>query len=101
MEEKTREHLAVAQRNQRFADWLRFTDSNAEPASSGQSPEILWSVVISFYSAVHYINAYLWELDRDAPETHTERTSRVNHDQNLITIAASYKLLRVLGFQAR
>jgi hypothetical protein len=101
MEETTREHLALAQRNQRFADRLRFADSNAEHSSLGQSPEILWSVVISFYSAVHYINAYLWEIDRFAPKTHAERTPRVSQDQELTTIAANYKVLSVWGFQAR
>lgn len=101
MEEKTREHLAVAQRNQRFADMLRFLDSAGDPSYVEQDPGVLWSVVVSFYSAVHYVNAYLWEHSRFAPRNHSAREQYLYADQRLAAIAISYDSLRDRGLLAR
>lgn len=58
-------------------------------------------MVAAFYSAVHYVNAYLWETYAFEPLNHSERTLAVRGDAALVPIAISYDALRTWGFLAR
>ncbi len=55
MEQKTADCLWTAERNSDLATELLATHM--------QTPPFDWAVVIAFYAAVHYVNAYLWERD--------------------------------------
>jgi hypothetical protein len=101
MDEKTRGHLTLASQNQHFADRLRFLDPAGISGNNDHAVQYLWSAVISFYSAVHYVNAYLWERGRFAPRNHTEREQYLYADRRLSRTALSYDALRDRGFQAR
>lgn len=93
MEFETRQHLAVAQWNRDLAASLR--RDSAQPLPSE------WIVVIAFYAAVHYVNAYLWEELRVARSNHGERTLRVRTDRRLAACRAAYRRLLDAGYQAR
>ena len=108
MEQKTRNHLAKARRNERFAGVLflfYLTPGGITPRGQQPTPdqpaELLWSVVVAFYSAVHYVNAYLWEKYRFSPPNHAAREQRIYADSTLARIAISYDMLKDWGMQAR
>ena len=73
MEPRTEAHLATAQHNHDFARAL------LEPAVARvfSSPPLEWAVVVAFYAAVHYVNAYLWERQRYEPRPHDDRENAV------------------------
>jgi hypothetical protein len=54
-----------------------------------------------FYSAVHYVNAYLWEQYGVEPQNHGERTRGVNTDPALAACRLSYNELNDAGYFAR
>jgi hypothetical protein len=97
VEPRTREHLETAARNRDIASGL------LDPASSIriQPPPLEWAVVAAFYSAVHYVNAYLWERQRYEPRDHAARQSAVARVPDLRPASASYTNLRDLAFAAR
>lgn len=55
----------------------------------------------AFYSAVHYVNAYLWEKQRFAPPNHPSREQQIYADPKLSRIAVHYDLLKDWALQAR
>jgi hypothetical protein len=57
--------------------------------------------VIAFYSAVHYVNAILWEWGGVRPDTHTERTWYVDHHPPLAAFSIAYRQLNAQGWHAR
>jgi hypothetical protein len=101
MDEKTQEHMALAQRNQRFADTLRFLDPATAAQNQEHAVQFLWSVVVSFYGAVHFVNAYMWEHGGFAPRNHSEREQYLYANRKLAPIVMSYEKLQDRGFQAR
>ena len=103
MEQRTRNYLSNAGRNQRFAGSLLFQyiQSSSSQPPIDQPPELLWSVVAAFYSAVHYVNAYLWEIRRHSPSDHSDREWQIDRDPALRTIAESYGLLKDWSLQGR
>lgn len=61
-----------------------------------------WVAVIAFYAAVHYVNAYLWEMDNHySPENHRERAEKIDNLPDLRLIRAHYRRLNRLGYNAR
>lgn len=68
---------------------------------SVQPPPLEWAVVAAFYSAVHYVNAYLWEVSRLDPKDHETREKAVQRDSQLRVVASHYSRLSNLGWQAR
>ena len=94
MDQKTLDHLRVARRNRDLARALL--------AQSELAPEPWeWVAVILFYSAVHYVNAYLWERYHVNPTNHGERTYGVHHDLATNSCRVEYDRLRDQGFVAR
>jgi hypothetical protein len=103
MEQRTQSHLATARRNQRFAGFLlhlHLTSRGQQPPPD-QSAELLWCVVVAFYGAVHYVNAYLWEKYRFSPPNHPAREQRIYGDPTLTRIAVNYDTLKDWALQAR
>lgn len=97
MDPKTTEHLETAARNQELAYALLGPPSpiNVHP------PPVEWAVVIAFYAAVHYVNAYLWERQRYAPRDHTARRHAVMRVASLRLAEPAYRNLQDLAYRAR
>lgn len=94
MDQKTLDRLRVARRNRDLARALL--------AQNGLTPEPWeWAVVIVFYAAVHYVNAYLWERYHFQPTNHAERTYGVHNDSAINSCEEGYDRLRDRGFRAR
>lgn len=94
MQTSTEAHLATAKRNQGLAHAL-LSSADIQPRP------LEWSVVVAFYAAMHYINAYLWEKMQYAPHNHGERMSAVRTWTELKAVSVSYQRLQDLGYYAR
>jgi hypothetical protein len=94
VDQKTLNHLRVAQRNRDLARAL-LAQSEIEPEPWE------WVAVILFYSAVHYVNAYLWERYYFAPTNHEQRSHGVHNDTALSICSSGYETLKGWGFHAR
>lgn len=70
-------------------------------AHSVRPPAYEWAAIIAFYSAVHYVNGYLWEIRRYAPPDHGSRNRLVNGDPVLRVCRDQYSNLFGAGFRAR
>jgi hypothetical protein len=96
VDQKTIDHRRVAARNRDLARTL------LAPAQAGLEPAPWeWVAVILFYSAVHYVNAYLWEQYHLTPRNHGDRTYGVQQDLAISGCAQSYDDLKDVGFHAR
>lgn len=93
MKPKTWEHLGAAGRHRDVAIAL----SQRPPAPAA----VEWVVIVAFYSAVHYVNAYLWEIYDFDPQSHEDRSLAVHRDATLVSLAIAYDQLRGWGFSAR
>ena len=81
------DHLNLAEKDERFAEVLsalpqRFTE---------------WEVAALFYSALHYVTAFLVTQGHD-PESHSSRNNLV---KNLTSIGVDYRNLCSLSLDAR
>jgi len=84
--------LSKAKKNGRFARELQ--------ASDIQSPE--WVVVGAFYSAIHYIHAYLAQINPNfVPSNHKVRKMFVNNTRELKPISRFYHRLSDKAWAAR
>ena len=91
---KTQLHVDLAQTNRDFAHALIQTP----PIDRGPAT---WAIVAAFYSAVHYVNAYLWESGHIEPRNHSERSNSVSNDQYFRAVSARYKLLSRRAYDSR
>ena len=95
--------------NDETIDHLRIVDSNRElalallhPGAGDIRPRRWeWTGVVAFYSAVHYVNAYLWERRQVAPSSHADRRRLFYSDSFLVPVGRHYQLLQAYGYQAR
>jgi hypothetical protein len=103
MEQRTRNHLTNARRNHQYSDsLLAQVSSTTRSQTSGTSAELIWCVVAAFYSAVRYVNAYLYEKHNQyVPRTHTERERLVFTDSLLKRVSIDYRMFKSLSIQAR
>ncbi len=93
MKQQTRDHLDAADRHREVATFLRgFELPDAWPE---------WAVIATFYSAVHCVNAYLWDTYNFTPRNHQDRTLAVHSDGTLISISRCYDLLRDSAYACR
>jgi hypothetical protein len=60
-----------------------------------------WQSVVAFYAAVHYVNAYLWEIRRYSPPDHRSRNLLVDGDPLLRPCSGEYGRLLDAGYRAR
>ncbi|TVR71579.1 MAG: hypothetical protein EA415_11105 [Sphaerobacteraceae bacterium] len=84
--------------------FLKLADENRDLANrliNDDVPPLRWISVIAFYSAVHYIGAYVWAHDRREISNHEERDVEVHRDLELRRIAPYYLRLFDHGFKAR
>jgi hypothetical protein len=94
MEQKTIDCLWTAERNRSLATELLSTPM--------QTPPFGWAVVIAFYAAVHYVNAYLWERDnRYDPGNHRNRGAKVRTLSGLQSVNRQYRRLNSLAYDVR
>jgi len=91
VDQQTREHLDLAERNRDLARALLdpAIASNLQPAPHE------WIAVIAFYAAVHYVSAYLWERHRETIEEQPKRFARVRTESRLRRCASQYRAAEV------
>lgn len=95
MDQKTRDHLQIAERNRDVARKLLDDQSATYPSL------VEWAVIAMFYSAVHHVNAYLWERYHKVPRDHSERSWGVQQDSGISGCLTSYDFLKDAGYKAR
>jgi hypothetical protein len=94
VEPHTELHLTTALENQQFAAAL-LADAEATRAA------LRWSVTAAFYAAVHYVNAYLWEVARFAPHDHRARYAAMTRWPAITPARTPYERLADAAFRAR
>ena len=84
---------------------MRNAEENRECAYSALAQatpcQSRWSVVMGFYAAVHYVNAYLWERLQIEPHDHAERRSFVLTLADFRPIEYEYRRLYDRAYVAR
>ncbi len=97
MEQQAQEHLDLAERNRDLARAI------LAPAISGslQPTPYEWLAVIGFYSALHYVSAYLWEKHWEEIDEHPKRSARVRTEPIFKRCALQYGRLSNAGWNAR
>ena len=86
----SRTHLNRAIENEQFADSL----------NSSSSLETDWAITALFYSAVHYVDAYL-VVARSKPIDHQERERMIERNGTLSGIFMPYRELKRMSRAAR
>jgi hypothetical protein len=94
MQLETDEYLATAERNRQFAE-AALVDLELLPALRQ------WAAVAAFYSAVHYINAYLYEQRRFEPRNHSDRSTAIARSPELNVLVRDFQRLNDAGYRAR
>ncbi len=84
------EHIKKAAGNAAFALSLPLSDQT----------RIDWALVILFYAALHYVEAYLATLGQNL-RSHTTRDNAVGRDAKLKMIFSEYQDLKFYGYNAR
>jgi hypothetical protein len=85
------EHVTKAAANEQLALSLNH-DTQAK---------IDWTLVILFYSGVHYVEAYLAKFLNAHLRSHTTRDSYLGRESNLKKIYSAYQHLKYYGYNAR
>lgn len=94
MHRRTELHLLTARHNRDFAVTLVNTYDDAPPSLN-------WAAVMAFYAAVHYVNAYLWEIAQVEPSSHSERAKLINTWPILDPLIPGYRKLQGYSINAR
>ena len=92
----TLEHLLAAEENRELC--LSLLDG---AASRVRPRRWEWTGVVAFYSAVHYVNAYLWEARRFSPNNHQERSDAFHVEAALRQARSGYWYLRDFAYEVR
>jgi hypothetical protein len=85
------EHVKKAEDNETFV-------ATIQPNSQA---EIDWTLVILFYAAVHYVEAYLFKYWGQHVRSHTTRDKYFGKEASLKKIFSSYSHLKFYGYNAR
>ena len=85
------EHVKKAEGNEAFA---------AAIAPNTQT-EIDWTLVVLFYAAVHYVEAYLFKQWGMHVRSHTTRDKYFGKEASLKKIFSPYSHLKYYGYNAR
>jgi len=85
------EHVEKAEGNEKFAATL----------PSDSQTAIDWTLVILFYAAVHYVEAYLYKSWGLHVRSHTTRDKYFGKEANLKKIFSPYSHLKYYGYNAR
>ena len=84
------EHLAKAKGNAAFALSLPLENQT----------RIDWALIVLFYAALHYVEAYLSTIGQHL-RSHTTRDNAVGRDSNLRKVYSEYQDLKYYGYNAR
>jgi hypothetical protein len=85
------EHIVKAEGSEGVADSI-------QPTSQAR---IDWKLIITFYAAMHYVEAYLATAMNTHLRSHTTRDTWMVRESNLKKIATSYNHLKFFGYNAR
>ncbi|MGA3129625.1 MAG: hypothetical protein ABSD59_02420 [Terracidiphilus sp.] len=85
------QHVKKATDNEVFANRL---DTNTQAS-------INWKLIVLFYTALHYVEAYLAKALGQHLRVHTTRDSIVSRETHLRAIRTEYAHLKYYGFNAR
>jgi hypothetical protein len=85
------EHIRKALGNETFAFSL----------SLDSSPRIDWALISLFYSAMHYVEAYMDAMHSQHIRSHETRDQMIGKESNLKRIYNEYCDLKYFGFEAR
>lgn len=85
------QHVKKASENEVFAGRL---DTHTQAS-------INWKLIVLFYTALHYVEAYLAKALNQHLHVHTTRDSVVNRETHLRAIRTEYAHLKYFGFNAR
>ncbi len=88
------DHLAKAERNERFSDTIASAAASAEQFQE-------WEVVALFYSALHYVDAYLDHSVGTHPASHRERRYAIANSPELWRMRRLYSTLYNYSLDAR
>jgi len=94
---RTREHLDLAERNRNLAQELL----GLAVSGTLRAPAYEWIAVIAFYSAVHYVDAYFWEILQRSTTSHPQRAAWVKQEKDLRACAGEFQRLWALGTDGR
>jgi hypothetical protein len=84
----------------RHLQWAKNNEELAESFNLDDSFEVDWAIVILFYSAVHYVDAYLSSRTRRQPD-HAGREQEIQSDVLLSTMWREYRELKRMSRDAR
>jgi hypothetical protein len=85
------EHVQKAEGNEAVNDLL----------DASTQARIDWKLVISFYTAMHYVEAYLAKSLNAHVRSHTARDNYVTREAELRKIRTEYMHLKFYGYNAR
>lgn len=85
------EHVKKAEGNEAFA-------ASIEPTSQAR---IDWKLVVLFYTAMHYVEAYMAKSMGRHLRSHTTRDSVISKEANLKKVRVFYAHLKYYGYNAR
>jgi hypothetical protein len=85
------QHVKKATENEAFANRL---DTNTQAS-------INWKLIVLFYTALHYVEAYLAKHLNQHLHVHTTRDSVVSREARLRMLRTEYAHLKYFGFNAR
>ena len=97
LDPRSQEHLDRAERDRALA---RTLITPAQQALS-QPPPLDWAVVVAFYAALHFVQAYLWEAQRYVPRRHDNMREAVRDTYQLRSARQEYARLLDRSWQAR
>ncbi len=87
----SQEHVERAKHNQRFAEHFDLDKTEFRD----------WVVTGFFYSALHWIDAYLVRLNKKTDDGHASRNTLTNTEKELNPISRPYRLLYSYSRNAR
>jgi hypothetical protein len=90
----SRQYITMVDENEAFA--RRMLNQ-----SSPSRADLRWATASLFYTAVHYVNAYLWEQARLEPNNHEERGRLMHQWPHLSELHLHYDRLKDAGWRAR
>lgn len=93
-EARTARHLATARANRTYALTILHAE-NTLPAAMN------WAAVATFYSAMHLVNGYLWEVARLEPRSHLDREMIILRWPDLASHSEAYRHLLDYSVRAR
>jgi hypothetical protein len=85
------DHVNKAKGNEAFADAI----------SPNSQAQIDWKLVVLFYAALHYVEAYLAKQMGVHLRSHTTRDSYVSKESNLKKVRTQYGHLKFFSYNAR